>query len=215
MTTLFVIHSADASEWVANDLIPALRRAGIQATSKADFRPGENLLKATEAAIADAAAVVAVISAGFLQDAAAEHAEIMALTKAAESQVWNVVPLVIAANITLPASLSMLVGIDATTPQARAEAIDRLTAQYGKYRAWKEPATMPDDKNQEHSLEIAIIKAEIRQLWNTITQIQNSIHDALKPKHPEGLTLTMLIVVIATVAAATTITIYLSGNMGP
>jgi hypothetical protein len=215
MTNMFVIHSDDASGWVISDLIPALRHAGIQATTKEDFQPGSNRLRAAEQAIAEAVAVVAVVSPGFLKDAAAQQAEIMALTNAVESGTWNVVPLVTEDNIELPASLSMLVGIDAATAPARSEAIARLTAQYGRYRPWKEQATMPEDKHSEHSLEIALIKAEIRQLWNTLTQMQNTLHDALHPKRPEGLTLTILIAILVTVAALTTATVYITGNMGP
>ncbi len=74
----FVSYATDDREWAEGVLTDALRAAGFQCLTHADFEAGKPLLQAFEEAVISSRKVVLVISPAYMADQFAGFSDLMA-----------------------------------------------------------------------------------------------------------------------------------------
>lgn len=124
---LFVSYAHDDRDWVAGYLLDALDRAGVTYLHEEAFTLGAPRLVEFERAVRTCRRTLLVVTPAYLADGTSAFVDLLAQTFGAESGTWPVIPLVLE-PVTLPPRLRFAVGLDATSEDRWAAAVERLCA---------------------------------------------------------------------------------------
>ena len=125
---IFVSYVDADRAWVEGYLLDALRAAGVQCLSEAEFPLGVPRLVEFERAVKESRRTLLVISPAYLADEVADFTDVLAQSYGLETAVWPVIPLVLE-PVELPPRLAMLAGLDASDVDRQQVALERLLAE--------------------------------------------------------------------------------------
>lgn len=124
---LFVSYADADRAWVEGYRLDALKPAGVRVHSEAAFALGAPRLLEFERAIQSSRRVLLVLSPAYLADDLNQFANLLAQSYGLETATWPVIPLILK-PVALPPRLAMLTALDATDPDQREIALQRLLA---------------------------------------------------------------------------------------
>ncbi|MCX6031512.1 MAG: TIR domain-containing protein [Chloroflexi bacterium] len=124
---LFVSYADADRAWVEGYLLDALEQAGVRCMSEAAFTLGAPRLLEFERAVKESGRTLLVLSPAYLAESFAQFTDLLAQSYGMETATWPVIPLILA-QVALPPRLAMLQALDASDPDRRPAAIERLCA---------------------------------------------------------------------------------------
>jgi hypothetical protein len=136
---LFISYADADRAWVEGYLLDALGQAGLSCTSEQAFTLGAPRLLEFERAVRESTHTLLVLSPAYLTEEFAQFTDLLAQTYGLETGTWPVIPLILE-KVELPPRLAMLQALDASDPETRGQAIERLCA------ALQRPAPAPPPK---------------------------------------------------------------------
>src|SRR5262245_60182987 len=126
---LFVSYVEDDYGWVDGFLLDALKAAGVNYYSEAEFEVGKPRIIQFEAEIKRSKYTLLVISPAYLVDNASQFIRSLGQSYGMDkADTWPVIPLLLH-PVELPSGLAQLELLDATDPDRWPKAIERLCAQ--------------------------------------------------------------------------------------
>jgi hypothetical protein len=138
---LFISYAQTDRGWIEGFLIDALEQAGVKYYSEDAFALGVPRLIEFERAIKQSKRTLLVLSKAYLVDTFGQFVDVLVNSYGMETATWPVIPLSLE-PIELPARLSQLVRLDATTAEEEQKALARLCAELD--RPVPGPPALPD-----------------------------------------------------------------------
>jgi len=125
---LFISYADADRAWVEGYLLDALTQADVRCHSESAFALGVPRLLEFERAIQQSQRTLLVLSPAYLAEGFSQFTDLLAQSYGLETATWPVIPLLLQ-PVALPPRLAMLTALDATDPDERAEAIEKLCAE--------------------------------------------------------------------------------------
>jgi energy-coupling factor transporter ATP-binding protein EcfA2 len=122
---VFIIYAKEDEAWVMGYLLDALEQSGIKVNYPEKFDLGLPELSEFERGVRSSKRTLLIISHAHNADHFNEFVVSMSQTHGLESGTWPLIPMLLN-DVLLPPRLSLLVKLDATTPEKRDKAIERL-----------------------------------------------------------------------------------------
>ena len=123
---IFVSYAEADSEWVEGYLLDALQKAGVNCCSEETFTLGAVRIKEFEKAITESERTLLILSNAYLADPENQFVHSLAQHFGLKTSTWPVIPLELESGLEIPTELEFLVRLDATAPEKRKKAIERL-----------------------------------------------------------------------------------------
>ena len=124
----FISHAEEDRAWVEGYLLDALRQAGARCLVESAFQLGAPRLVEFERAVARSRRTLLILTPAYLALAIGQFVDLLAQEHGLESASWPVIPILLH-QVSLPARLAILVGLDATDPARWDEVVARLCAE--------------------------------------------------------------------------------------
>jgi WD40 repeat protein len=128
---LFISYSQADRGWVEGYLLDALAAANVRVISELNFSLGAPRLAEFERAMRQSKRTLLVLSPAYMAESGLQFVDLMAQSYGLELGAWPVIPLILE-EVELPPRLKLLMALDATTSEQRAEAVARLCADLQK-----------------------------------------------------------------------------------
>jgi hypothetical protein len=125
---LFISYAEADRAWVDGFLLDALDQATVGYHTEDAFALGVPRLIEFEHAIAQSKRTLLILSPAYLADTFGQFVDVLVNSYGMETATWPVIPLILQ-PVDLPPRLRQLVPLDATNPETRQAALEKLCAQ--------------------------------------------------------------------------------------